>query len=175
LILATTAAERLVGFSVKAGLSSTITLYELDTAGQRPGQHSHTIPGFAFLHDFALTPNYAIFFQNPVSFGPLPFLLGFKGAAECISYNPKQPTKLLIIPRNGDPMQVIDDRPLLCVPPRQCLRARRPDCDRFGLLRHFPSLEGARLSRPSTLTKCPPASCGALRSIWPLAAPRSRS
>ncbi|NJL47534.1 MAG: Apocarotenoid-15,15'-oxygenase [Leptolyngbyaceae cyanobacterium SM2_5_2] len=103
---------RLVGFSVKPGLSSKITLYELDAEGQVVIQHSHSVPGFAFLHDFAITPNYAIFFQNPVSFGPLPYLLGFKGAAECISFNPKQPTKILVIPRNGkDPMQVIDTNP----------------------------------------------------------------
>ncbi|MGF1569620.1 MAG: carotenoid oxygenase family protein [Nodosilinea sp.] len=103
---------RLVGFSAKAGLSSTITLYELDAAGQSLAQHSHTVPGFAFLHDFALTPNYAIFFQNPVSLGPLPFLLGLKGAAECIHFNPQQPTKILVIPRHGqEPMQVIDTAP----------------------------------------------------------------
>lgn len=103
--------QRLVGFSVKTGLSSTITLYEIDAQGNALSQHSHTIPGFAFIHDFALTPNYAIFFQNPVSFGPIPFLLGFQGAAECISFNPKQPTKILIVPRNGDPMQVIETDP----------------------------------------------------------------
>ncbi|MGB3309661.1 MAG: carotenoid oxygenase family protein [Nodosilinea sp.] len=103
--------QRLVGFSLKTGLSSSITLYEIDPQGNRISQHSHTIPGFAFIHDFALTPNYAIFFQNPVSFGPVPFLLGFKGAAECISFNPKQPTKILLVPRNGDPMQVIDTDP----------------------------------------------------------------
>lgn len=103
---------RLVGFSVKAGLSSTISLYELDTSGQVMSRHSHTVPGFAFLHDFALTPNYAIFFQNPVSFNPLPFVFGFKGAAECISYDPKQPTRILVIPRNGqEPMQVIPTDP----------------------------------------------------------------
>ncbi|MGB3201611.1 MAG: carotenoid oxygenase family protein, partial [Nodosilinea sp.] len=102
---------RLVGFSLKTGLSSKITLYEIDAQGNAIRQHSHSIPGFAFIHDFALTPNYAIFFQNPVSFGPIPFLLGFKGAAECISFNPKEPTKILIVPRNGDPMQVIETDP----------------------------------------------------------------
>ncbi|MGG6237761.1 carotenoid oxygenase family protein [Nodosilinea sp. AN01ver1] len=103
--------QRLVGFSLKTGLSSKITLYEIDAEGNALSQHSHSIPGFAFIHDFALTPNYAIFFQNPVSFGPIPFLLGFKGAAECISFNPKEPTKILIVPRNGDPMQVIETDP----------------------------------------------------------------
>lgn len=99
---------RLVGFSAKPGLSTTITLYELDSDGNPLSQHHHTVPGFAFLHDFALTPNYAIFFQNPVSFGPLPYLLGFKGAAECIRFDPKQPTRIIAIPRNGtDPLRVI--------------------------------------------------------------------
>ncbi len=99
---------RLVGFSVKTGLSSTLTLYELDADGHPLAQRSHTIPGFAFIHDFAITPNYAIFFQNPVSFGPLPFLLGLKGAAECIQFNPKQPTKIWLVPRHGGEVQVID-------------------------------------------------------------------
>jgi all-trans-8'-apo-beta-carotenal 15,15'-oxygenase len=103
---------RLVGFSAKPGLSTKITLYEFDLTGSVITQHSHSIPGFAFLHDFALTPNYAIFFQNPVSFGPLPFLLGLKGAAECINFNPHQPTKIILMPRRGDaPVQVIDTTP----------------------------------------------------------------
>ncbi|WP_008310009.1 carotenoid oxygenase family protein [Leptolyngbya sp. PCC 6406] len=101
---------RLVTFSLKAGMSSTITLLEFDAEGRllhRDGQESAskgyrtTVPGFAFLHDFAITPNYAIFFQNPVSFNPLGFILGSKGAAECIHFNPKQPTKVLLIPRQG--------------------------------------------------------------------------
>jgi all-trans-8'-apo-beta-carotenal 15,15'-oxygenase len=92
---------RLVNFGVKAGLSSTLSLYEFDPQGTLVSQHSHTIPGFAFLHDFALTPHYAIFFQNPVSFNPIPFLLGMKGAAECLKFNPKQPTRILLVPRDG--------------------------------------------------------------------------
>ncbi len=92
---------RLVNFGVKAGLSSTISLFEFTPDGQLAHQHRHSIAGFAFLHDFAITPNYCIFVQNPVSFNPLPFIAGFKGAAECIQFNPKQPTKIVVIPRNG--------------------------------------------------------------------------
>ena len=91
----------LVNFSVKTGLSSTITLYEFDPKGRLVHTHQHNIPGFAFLHDFAITPNYCIFFQNPVSFNPVPYLVGTKGAAECIQFNPKQPTRAIIIPRDG--------------------------------------------------------------------------
>ncbi|MEM6254479.1 MAG: carotenoid oxygenase family protein [Cyanobacteria bacterium P01_D01_bin.156] len=102
----------LVNFGVKTGLSSTITLYEFDINGRLAHTHRHNIPGFAFLHDFAITPNYCIFFQNPVSFNPLPYLAGVKGAAECIQFNPKQPTRAIIIPRDGvSPLQMIDLQP----------------------------------------------------------------
>jgi all-trans-8'-apo-beta-carotenal 15,15'-oxygenase len=84
----------------RSGLLTEITIYELDRDGVVVEQHSHPIPGFAFIHDFAITPNYCIFFQNPVSFNPLPFLLGLKGAGECVKFQPENPTKILVIPRN---------------------------------------------------------------------------
>ena len=93
--------ERMVNFSVKTGLSSTISLFEFSPDGKLAHQHRHSIAGFAFMHDFAITPNYCVFVQNPVSFNPIPFVAGFKGAAECIQFNPKVPTKIVVIPRNG--------------------------------------------------------------------------
>jgi all-trans-8'-apo-beta-carotenal 15,15'-oxygenase len=89
----------LVNFSVKPGLSTNITIYELNLAGTVIRQHTHCVPGFAFIHDFAITPNYCIFFQNPMLFNPVPFLLGFRGAAECLKFQPEQPTQVLVIPR----------------------------------------------------------------------------
>ncbi|MDV3350876.1 carotenoid oxygenase family protein [Leptothoe sp. LEGE 181152] len=102
----------LVNFGVKTGLSSTITLYEFDPKGRLVHTHRRNIPGFAFLHDFAITPNYCIFFQNPVSFNPIPYLAGIKGAAECIQFNEKQPTRAIVIPRDGiSPIQTVDLQP----------------------------------------------------------------
>ncbi|HEY9621239.1 MAG TPA: carotenoid oxygenase family protein [Crinalium sp.] len=95
----------LVNFSVKPGLSSKITIYELDGQGKVTRQHARTIPGFAFLHDFAITPNYCIFVQNAVTLNPLPYALGFKGAGECLSFDAKQPSQIIVIPR--DPSQPI--------------------------------------------------------------------
>ncbi|MGF1486966.1 MAG: carotenoid oxygenase family protein [Prochloraceae cyanobacterium] len=90
----------LVNFSLKVGLSSTITIYEFSPQGKLLRRHAHSFPGFSFIHDFAITPNYCIFFQNPVSFNPIPFALGFKGAGECIKYQSDRPTKIVVIPRN---------------------------------------------------------------------------
>ncbi|MEW5860829.1 MAG: carotenoid oxygenase family protein [Cyanobacteriota bacterium] len=93
----------LVNFAIKPGLSSTIIIYELDVDGKVVQQNSHSVPGFAFIHDFAITPNYCIFFQNPVSFNPVPFLLGFRGAGECVKFQPEQLTRIVVIPRNPQP------------------------------------------------------------------------
>ncbi|OKH29153.1 carotenoid oxygenase family protein [Chroogloeocystis siderophila] len=90
----------MVNFSIKPGLSSTITIFELDPAGNVIRQHAHNVPGFAFIHDFAITENYCIFFQNPIAFNPIPFVLGLRGAGECIKFLPNQPTRIVVIERN---------------------------------------------------------------------------
>lgn len=92
----------LVNFAIKPGISTTITIYELDEKGKVVRHHAHSVPGFAFIHDFAITPNYCIFFQNPVSFNPLPFVLGLRGAGECVHFQPNQPTRILLIPRHAE-------------------------------------------------------------------------
>jgi all-trans-8'-apo-beta-carotenal 15,15'-oxygenase len=89
----------LVNFALKTGVSSQITLFELSPTGELLRRHSHKIPGFAFIHDFAITPNYAIFLQNKVNFNPLPYLFGLKGAGECVQFQPSQPARIILIPR----------------------------------------------------------------------------
>jgi all-trans-8'-apo-beta-carotenal 15,15'-oxygenase len=104
----------LVNFSIKPGLSSTITLYEFSPDGTLLQKYAHSTPGFAFIHDFAITPHYCIFFQNPVTFNPLNFLAGTRSAAECIQFHPDKPTKIVVIPRKGsgskDAAQLIASR-----------------------------------------------------------------
>ena len=90
----------LVNFAIEPGLSSKITILEISPSGKLLRRHSHIIPGFSFIHDFAITPNYCIFFQNPVNFNPLPYLFGLKGAGECIDFQPHKPTRVILIPRN---------------------------------------------------------------------------
>jgi len=102
---------RLVNFAIKPGLSTTITLYEFDLAGHLLQRQARSVPGFAFIHDFAITPHYALFFQAPVAYNPLPYVLGLKGAAECITFRPGQPTKILVMPRGGGAMQTLETEP----------------------------------------------------------------
>ncbi|BAY34135.1 lignostilbene-alpha,beta-dioxygenase [Nostoc carneum NIES-2107] len=90
----------LVNFSIQPGLSTTITIFELNPAGEIIRKHAHSVPGFCFIHDFVITPNYCIFLQNPVTFNPLPFVLGMRSAGECIKFQPNQPTQIIVIPRD---------------------------------------------------------------------------
>lgn len=99
-------ASCLVNFRIDPGLSSKITLFEFATSGQLLRRHSHSIPGFAFIHDFIITPHFAIFFQNPVNFNPFPFLLGLRGAGECVQFQPDKPTNVILIPRNPDHKEI---------------------------------------------------------------------
>jgi all-trans-8'-apo-beta-carotenal 15,15'-oxygenase len=96
----------LVDFAIKPGLSTTITIYELDQAGKVVRQHAHAVPGFAFIHDFAITPNYCVFFQADVKFNPIPYLLGFQGAGQALQVRADHPTQVIVIPRHGsEPVQ----------------------------------------------------------------------
>ncbi|MDX2239627.1 MAG: carotenoid oxygenase family protein [Leptolyngbyaceae cyanobacterium bins.302] len=93
-------ASCLLNFSIKPGLSSKITVFELAPNGKLLRQNSATVPGFCFIHDFTITPSYSIFFQNPVTFNPLPFLAGLRSAGECIQFHPEKSTKIVVIPRD---------------------------------------------------------------------------
>jgi all-trans-8'-apo-beta-carotenal 15,15'-oxygenase len=98
----------LINFGVNPGLYSTITLYELDSALAVVSRREYQVPGFAFIHDFALTDKYAIFFQNPVTINPLPYWFGTRGAAESLVFQPNQPTRIHLIPRNGGPLKTLE-------------------------------------------------------------------
>ena len=92
----------MVTFGVKTGPRSTIRLMEFATDGSDAGtllhDRSDSFPGFAFLHDFAITPNWAVFLQNAIAFNPLPFVTGEKGAAQCLTSQPGGKGRFWLIP-----------------------------------------------------------------------------
>ena len=103
-------AQRMVTFGVKTGPRSTIRLMEFaveddPTTGVKAGQllreRRDSFNGFAFLHDFAITPNWAVFLQNAIAFNPLPYVLGRKGAAQCLQSKPGGQAKFWLIPRDS--------------------------------------------------------------------------
>ena len=98
------------GFGVQPGPKSTISIYQVNDQGALSTESQVKVSGFCFLHDFAYTPNYRIFMQNPVSFKPLPFILGLATAGECIELKPNAPSQFLLIDRKGN-LQTIETDP----------------------------------------------------------------
>ncbi|MBM5796647.1 MAG: carotenoid oxygenase family protein [Cyanobacteria bacterium M_surface_10_m2_119] len=115
-------APRMVTFGVKAGPRSTVRLMEFAVeddpaagvkAGQLLSERRDSFNGFAFLHDFAITPNWAVFLQNAIAFNPLPYVTGHKGAAQCLQSKPGGQAKFWLIPRDsgtfaGQPPRIVD-------------------------------------------------------------------
>ncbi|MCP9810296.1 carotenoid oxygenase family protein, partial [Cyanobium sp. HWJ4-Hawea] len=95
---------RMVTFGVKSGPRSSVRLMEFATEGPKAGQlvadRSDSFGGFAFLHDFAITPNWAVFLQNAIDFNPLPFVFGQKGAAQCLRSRPGGRGQFWLVPRD---------------------------------------------------------------------------
>ncbi len=99
------ASEVLVTFGVQTGPKSTIRLMEFSNSGKNSGKllfdRKDQLNGFAFLHDFAITTNWAIFLQNAIEFNPIPFVMGKKGAAQCLTSSTKKSAKFFIVPRES--------------------------------------------------------------------------
>lgn len=93
-------APSLVNFGTRPGRNTEIHLYEFG-AGFRCTRHqAFEVDGFAFLHDMAITPNYAIFVQNPVRYDAIPYALGLQGAAQGMASEPGRPSAVIVIPRH---------------------------------------------------------------------------
>lgn len=77
-------------------------------SGRLLADQTRSFKGFAFLHDFAITPNWAVFLQNAMAFNPLGFVFGLKGAAQCLASKPGEQGQFWLIPRSGEgePLQV---------------------------------------------------------------------
>ena len=102
---------RMVTFSVKTGPRSTLRLMEFATSGPEAGQllkeRINSFNGFAFLHDFAITPHWSVFLRNAMAFNPLPFALGMKGAAQCLDSKQGEAGEFWLIPRErGEPVKL---------------------------------------------------------------------
>jgi all-trans-8'-apo-beta-carotenal 15,15'-oxygenase len=96
----------LIAFGVRAAQNSTLLFYRLDSRGRLVEKRDYRLRGFAFLHDFVWTPRYRIFFQNPLAFNPLPFVLGWQPAGTCLTLKPGEPTRIWLFPQGDEPLQL---------------------------------------------------------------------
>ncbi|CEM00728.1 unnamed protein product [Vitrella brassicaformis CCMP3155] len=106
--------NRLVNFGTKIGLNSgKVTAWEYDDQFDCVSRKSFNVQGTPFMHDWALTDNYYVWFQNPTSFNPFAFLLGTKTAFECIDFDKTKPAVVHLLPRDSN---MKDGEGLISVP-----------------------------------------------------------
>ena len=76
-----------------------IDICEYDEGWNVVSRTAYKMPGAAVNpHDFSLTQNYYVFFENALRFEVAPFLLGIQSPADCLELV-AQPTKVHLIPR----------------------------------------------------------------------------
>ncbi len=66
------------------------------------------LPRPSFLHDFALSGRYAVFFACPITFAVARVLLGFSTPVEAIRSDPSAKTLVVVVPRDGGPARVLE-------------------------------------------------------------------
>jgi carotenoid cleavage dioxygenase-like enzyme len=103
-----TAANRLVGCSLKMGMPTRFTFREFDAFGREVATREVAVPGMHFVHDFVVTPRWYVLPGNPLTADPMAFVkarLGKGTLIEAIAADVSQPGELYLVPR-GRPGRV---------------------------------------------------------------------
>ncbi|CEM16491.1 unnamed protein product [Vitrella brassicaformis CCMP3155] len=98
------ARNRLVNFGAKRGglNSGKVTAWEYDDRFECVSRKSFSVRGMPFMHDWAITDKYYVWFQCPTNFNPVDFILGTKTAFECINFDKNKPAIVHLLPRDGN-------------------------------------------------------------------------
>mmetsp|Transcript_19254 Transcript_19254/g.47306 ORF Transcript_19254/g.47306 Transcript_19254/m.47306 type:complete len:366 (+) Transcript_19254:3-1100(+) len=108
--------KRFVNFGYKPNplTGTSVSFYEFNDDFrplnvERPVTQQITMPGFAFVHDMALTRNFYIVTQPPLQFeGAMDALLGSKPLGSCFSFDDSKPSCVWLVPRAGGKPIVIE-------------------------------------------------------------------
>ncbi len=100
--------DTFINFGVSGISPQTLTIWELNQQGKKIKSSSYPVEGFSIFHDFLVTPNYYIFIKHPFKLNVLPWLLGIKSLEQCLSFDNKSKTKILIISRQRETMEVLE-------------------------------------------------------------------
>jgi all-trans-8'-apo-beta-carotenal 15,15'-oxygenase len=90
----------LFNFGIDYGAKTTLTPYCVDK-GIVTRLPPVTLPYPVMNHDFVLTRNHLAFCIGPILVSPLKFLLGFSSFDGALHWEPKRPTLILLVPRDG--------------------------------------------------------------------------
>lgn len=89
-------------FGVLVGPRPVLMVYRVTADGDRLISRRYPLGRAAFIHDFALTERFCVFFLTPVRFDVPRALLGLSTPVEAIRRDPRAPTRVLVVPRDDD-------------------------------------------------------------------------
>jgi all-trans-8'-apo-beta-carotenal 15,15'-oxygenase len=94
----------------------TVTIMEHNADLSLKYLEPHVLPGFGLAHDTAITDSYFVFTGAPVTFDPVPFVLGLKGVAQCIEWDESaRKARIHLVPRGtGGEAISIEIPPAFC-------------------------------------------------------------
>lgn len=93
----------LYNFGLLAAPSPVLHLYRSPPSGDTVFTERYPLTRPSFMHDFALTERYAVFFATPVEFDVARTLAGLSAPVESLRRDPNAATEILVVPRNGGP------------------------------------------------------------------------
>jgi all-trans-8'-apo-beta-carotenal 15,15'-oxygenase len=101
----------LFNFGTLLGRTPRLLLYRAAKSGALDPPESIALDRLVFLHDFALTRRYRVFFLVPVAFRVATALSGLAPPAEALEALRDQPTQILLVPRDGGPHVKLEASP----------------------------------------------------------------
>ena len=97
-----TAADRLIGCSLKMGMPTAFTFREFDRSGAQVATREASAPGLHFVHDFVVTPRWYVLPGNAMKARPAAFaqaMIGHKTLIDAVAVDATRPGTLILVPR----------------------------------------------------------------------------
>lgn len=100
----------LVSFGTLLGVHNRLVIYRVDATGRLVERRFLPLDRLPFVHDFVLTRRFAVFFLPPVTFDVPRALLGLASPVEALHHDVGQPTRVLVVPRDGGAPRTLETR-----------------------------------------------------------------
>lgn len=100
----------LYDFGTLMGASNRLVIYRIDRHGVLRERRFLALDTLPFVHDFVLTERHLVFFLPPVRFDIPRAVLGLESPVEALRHAKGEPTRILLVPRDGGPTRTIETR-----------------------------------------------------------------
>jgi all-trans-8'-apo-beta-carotenal 15,15'-oxygenase len=100
----------LFNFGTLLGHKHRLVIYRVDVHGRLAERRFLDLDALPFVHDFVLTPRFLVFFLPPVTFDVPRALLGLVSPVEAIHHAKGEPTRILVVPRDGGMPRTLETR-----------------------------------------------------------------